>query len=352
VIAIIGILIALLLPAVQAAREAARRAQCANKLRQLGLAIHNFHDAYTRLPGHGNGPYQNRTAFVLMLPFFEESARYDLIVSQDDYNNRGANRPYWDIAHWKGRINLLLCPSDSGWSRPHTPPGHTLGPQIPTNYCFSEADFVLQSYGRPGNNRSPFGMIVSSVYGGSWGTEAERPFTAITDGLSNTVIFSERCASPGSGADINSRLQGGIANFDAWNNRPNNCMAKKGTSGNYHSSVEGRNGSGSNFAFYRLHNAFFHTIIPPNGPSCARITVRTEDPAGHDASQLPPTSFHSGGVNVCLADGSVRFVQDNVNCGTLTEWFRWQGDGRGNVSPFGVWGALGTMDAEETRGLP
>jgi prepilin-type processing-associated H-X9-DG protein len=195
-------------------------------------------------------------------------------------------------------------------------------------------------------------MIVSPVYGSSWGTDAERQFNAITDGLSNTVFLSERCANPVTGAVVDNRLKGGIANFNAWTNVPNTCMAKKGTGGNYNSTVQGQNGSGTNFAYYRIHNAFFHTIIPPNGPSCSSISVHATYHAGANASQLPPTSYHSGGVNVCMADDSVRFVQDNVDCGTLTEWFRWQGDGRGAVSPFGVWGALGTIDADETRGLP
>jgi prepilin-type N-terminal cleavage/methylation domain-containing protein len=140
VIAIIGILIALLLPAVQAAREAARRAQCSSKLRQLGLALHNFHDGYTRMPGNGNGPNHNRTPFVLMLPFFEESARYEQIVSYD--NAHGNSEAHMDHVFWHGKINLLLCPSDSGSLKPYTTVGHTTGNLIPTNYCFSEADFV------------------------------------------------------------------------------------------------------------------------------------------------------------------------------------------------------------------
>ncbi|MDR2642493.1 MAG: DUF1559 domain-containing protein, partial [Planctomycetaceae bacterium] len=146
VIAIIGVLIALLLPAVQATREAARRTQCSNKLRQIGIALHNFHDTYNKIPGHGTGYENNRTAFVVMLPFIEEIARYEQIISHDDPNSN-VNQPHHDHAWWKGKINVLLCPSDStGW-RPYNPPGHTTGAYIPTNYCFSEADFVIKSYG-------------------------------------------------------------------------------------------------------------------------------------------------------------------------------------------------------------
>jgi prepilin-type N-terminal cleavage/methylation domain-containing protein/prepilin-type processing-associated H-X9-DG protein len=343
VIAIIGVLIGLLLPAVQSAREAARRMQCSNKLRQLGLAVHNFHDANDKIPGHGTGPNQNRTAYVNMLPFFEENARYDTIVSLDDYSSAGSNNPYSDRLCWKGKIGAFLCPSDSGWQKPYTPPGHTNGSLAPNNYCFSEADFVLQYYGRPGNNRSPFGMKVSPEFGSSWGTESGWSFSVVRDGLSNTVFLSERCADPGSGDKVNNSLKGGIVHIDAWVSKPQACMAKKGTGGQYTS--EGRNGSGTTFAYYRLHNAMFYTFIPPNGTSCSWISVDTSVPAGYYASQLPPTSFHSGGVNVCMGDGSVQFVSDTIHCGNLSEWFRWTNDGRGDVSPFGVWGALGTMNA-------
>ncbi len=361
VIAIIGILIALLLPAVQAAREAARRMQCTNQLKQLGLAIHNYHDAYKGLPGHGNGPNQNRTAFVPMLPFFEEVARYSDITSYDDYANYDSNNPYSDRACWKGKINALLCPSDSGSTTPYTVSGHTTGALVPSNYCFSEADFVLQTYGLGGrykNNRGPFGMNLSSLaswQADGWGNCNPNSFASISDGLSNTIFLGERCASPGDGGTANDRIKGGIANIDAWNSTPLVCSQEKGTGGNYKNG--GRNGSGTCFSYYKLHNVFFHTILPPNGPSCSSISVSATQPAGSNASQLPPTSNHTGGVNVCLGDGSVHFISETVDTHTsgtlgLGEWFKYSSKA-GNVyssgpSSFGVWGAMGTINAGES----
>jgi hypothetical protein len=346
-------LIALLLPAVQAAREAARRMQCANKLKQLGTAIHNFYDSYNILPGHGNGPNQNRTAFVRMLPFFEETARHNEIVSHDESS---LNNPYDNSVWWKGKIETLLCPSDPGGLKPYTVSGHTTGAFVPTNYCFSEADFVMRYYGQSHNNRSPFGMKPSPKFwhvedsthkGTEWGTEAEYTFATISDGLSNTAIFSERCTSPGDGNTVNNSLKGGIANVNGWTSTPQVCIGKKGNGNEYSSGVQGRNGSGSNFAYYTLNNAMFHTFIPPNGASCSAL------PLGQKAAQLPPTSFHQGGVNVCLGDSAVRFISDTIDCGNnLDIWFRYLNDGLGDLSPFGVWGALGTMNAGEAKGLP
>lgn len=356
VISIIGILIALLFPAVQTAREAARRMQCTNRLKQLGLAVHNFHDGQKRLPGHGTGPNQNRTAFVRLLPYLEEIARYNEITALDDYAVNDSNNPYSDNACWKGTVSAFLCPSDSGSQNPYSITGHATGSFAPTNYCFSEADFVLISYGKPGNDRSPFGMKISPEWGADWGTESGKSFAVVTDGLSNTIFLSERCIRPGTGGGVFNRLKGGIADLDAWHSTPMECFAVKGTQGEYDSRVTAYDGSGSLFGYYKLHNAMFHTIIPPNGPSCSAAVAGGDiHPAGSFASQLAPTSNHSGGVNVCLGDGSVQFVGDTVDFGDLSRWFRRMGEPTHedeNASPFGVWGARGSMNDGECRSLP
>src|SRR4026208_541989 len=111
VIAIIAILIALLLPAVQQAREAARRSQCKNNLKQLGLAMHNYHDTYGRFPAMRAGPDVQRggdfVAFVDMLPCLDQPPLYNLITGAP-YQN-----PWNPIPVWQAQVPVYLCPSDT-----------------------------------------------------------------------------------------------------------------------------------------------------------------------------------------------------------------------------------------------
>ena len=116
VIAIIAILIALLLPAVQQAREAARRTQCKNNLKQLGLALHNYHDNFGRFcpsrggPNDGANRNGDQTGFVRLLPYMDQDAIYRQI--RQDSNTVPV---CWDGAFlpWTTQINMLLCPSSS-----------------------------------------------------------------------------------------------------------------------------------------------------------------------------------------------------------------------------------------------
>ena len=138
VIAIIGILVALLLPAVQAAREAARRMSCGNNMKQLGLAMHNYHDTFKVLPSSdinggsrysGNyvprGQIRNFTGYLLMLPFLEQAPLHDQIdfkraTGRADWVSRGGGGTQAVFDNKYVKIPTLACPSDPIYDDPHT----------------------------------------------------------------------------------------------------------------------------------------------------------------------------------------------------------------------------------------
>ncbi|MBR5243990.1 MAG: DUF1559 domain-containing protein [Thermoguttaceae bacterium] len=343
VIAIIGILIGLLLPAVQAAREAARRMQCTNKLKQLCLAIQNYNDAHGKLPGFGFGINANQTPVAGLYPFIELTSRYDAIYAPS--TNSGDHDPYRGNARWNGIVDALLCPSDGSTS--------SVGADKPTpiNYCFSKADYVEGNYGSWGNTRSPFGLLQRSDEwkDTDWGG-GSYALNAITDGTSNTVALSERVGSPSEYGSEKRSIRGGVAiNSNAWSILPNACLAKRGNGSDYADGVATAGGSGENAYYYSNNNAMFQTILPPNAPSC------TGNADFKQPMYAPPTSNHSGGVNVGMCDGSVRFISDTISCETsgtsgLAGWYKYWGSATGK-STFGVWGALGTMNAGETETL-
>ncbi|EAQ77614.1 DUF1559 domain-containing protein [Blastopirellula marina] len=188
VIAIIGVLIALLLPAVQQAREAARRIQCANNLKQLGLAMHNYHDTFQSFP---YGQFNNQqlddvteqpnraTWFVATLPFVEQSAIYDAI--KGSMGTTPANE--WDETSRKTVLSAFVCPSD-----PHGGKVGTDGFQ--GNYlgnagveALSQEEAAISATDNTGMNGLFF--VKSHIH-----------FKDITDGTSNTLMFGEIRQSP------------------------------------------------------------------------------------------------------------------------------------------------------------
>ena len=365
VIAIIGILIALLLPAVQAAREAARRMQCSNHLKQWGLALHTYHDANKKLPGHANGFAANRSAAVPLFPFIEQTARYSEITSfdstYDPVTQQYFNSPYNDLAWWKGSISIAMCPSDGNSRSGYTSPGHTTGPFITTNYCFSEADFIEEYYSRPNNKRSPFGTILTNNpidIPGGWAHCSNNSFASVVDGLSNTIMMSERVSAPGDGLGAYNNIKGGIAgpDVDLWKWRPADCLALRGPGNSYNWANGTANGQGTNLCYVKWHCCFFNTITPPNSPSCAWTGYADGNAVNHlgsYAALFPPTSNHTGGVNVALGDASVTFITDTIDTGPdMTQWFRYKNDGRSSESPFGTFGNLGAMNDGQSVSIP
>src|SRR6478752_9825153 len=182
VIAIMGVLVALLLPAVQSAREAARRFSCGNNLRQLGIALQNYHDVTNCLPVARNPYPLVHSALSRILPFVEQGNIHQLV----DYTQpltAAANQPALESS-----IKLFICPSDGAKGRV---PGALTGG---TNYVVNN-----------GSGTVGFGLIAS---GDGVFTQTNVAFRQITDGLSNTAAASESTLGTG-------RTSTGVAPLDA-----------------------------------------------------------------------------------------------------------------------------------------
>lgn len=322
VIAIIGILVALLLPAIQAAREAARRSQCVNKLRQLGLAIHNYHDTYNSIPTRGDR--YNLSGFVTLLPFVEEQAVHDEITTFAA--NRGG-------VGWNTLSDALdafpearfLCPSD-GEMPFLDEPWHPFGRRRRNNYAFSVGDATRGIQGSA-TTRGFFGEAPH------WFT-----FSAITDGLSNTVAMTEKLRQGHSNTLVASSQEVPLVRVTAVvsnvHNTPLVVM-------NIHDGTYLREGTQyqrkfGNVAHHSwLGHGAINTVMPPNGPS-----------ARHGSEGVwTASSNHPGGVNVLMGDGAIRFTNDTIDTGDLGEGTH---SSRGGRSLYGVWGAMGSRAGGES----
>jgi prepilin-type processing-associated H-X9-DG protein len=344
VIAIIGVLIALLLPAVQAAREAARRMQCTNKLKQLALATHNYHDTHLALPSgrpaKGTDTNFGRwSTYVWLLPFIEQGTAFASMTAHDLFEPPASGDRYcvsWETNKPDTNFNTamntdytaLLCPSDSN----NTSAANSIGR---TNYVYSSGDYAVHPKAFAGKNRGPFGI-------GKW-----LGLNAVIDGTSNTLMFSERVVSI-SGRTIKGAYAAAVTDVFTSNNDgaceasfiPLLCLQTKDNK-QYSTTLAPtiRNDSGYRWCDGVTSCVWTNSILPPNSPSCMSSN-------NDDVPMInPPTSNHSGGVNIARVDGSCGFVSDTINAGNLVT--------SGNncvlsgTSPFGIWGALGSINGDE-----
>ncbi|MDO5553916.1 MAG: DUF1559 domain-containing protein [Planctomycetia bacterium] len=361
VIAIIGILIALLLPAVQAAREAARRMECTNKLKQLGLATHNYHDTYNAFPPGGSNQYNGTVESdsrglgwtVRLLPYLEQSSLYDSIAQAKFprawYTFTTANL-------YRTPVTALLCPSDPEAFNNNDAFGKTS-----YRACFGD-NWRINCNATPEEVPLARGMFVVAQYTPSFYTMA-----SVTDGTSNTALFSEGGINvAGNVSNGTKPIRQGIAVSSTHQSggKPRNCLARKGA-GNVITG-SGHGGGNPNFAAgtaeYTCYmggrcwaagwciSSGFQTILPPNSPSCVALGSISVGNTTKPYELMSASSYHSGGVNVTLVDGSVRFVSDTINCESV-------GSGLDSIpvdsgpSNYGIWGALGSKNGGETNSL-
>lgn len=331
VIAIIAVLVALLLPAVQQAREAARRSSCKNNLKQLGLALHNYHDTYGMFvyrkggtSGCGSsrreGNCNRLSGFKGLLPFIDQAPLFNQIEAGSATVAPGGPAGWVGDPIWNSRIPGLICPSDGV-----APVGDNDG-----NYVFCTGDSANNPRDRT-VNRGLFGFRFCTR------------FRDITDGSSNTIAMSEHVRANFRNQEERLLIEAVALNQDPRNNVAA-CLALA-NGPRFAPGVNTKGFHGTQIWDGQAERVGFGTILPPNGPSCAEGGNTNAD-STHVA--IAPSSTHTGGVHALMADGAVRFISENIDTGDLSQP---SPNPTSTVpSPYGVWGALGTKNGGEPIG--
>jgi len=317
VIAIIAVLIALLLPAVQAAREAARRSQCINNLKQLGLAIMTYESANGALPPTGMCNDRDNPAGACyatypilglkarILPFLEQTALYNCInMLGHDYNSPT------NSTLRTTQLNTLICPSDG-----NVPIGTTTVAGVSRQVAYTNYPNNAGTW--RGNNGKKFDGPAYIL--GSTGAGPTVTLAAVSDGTSNTAFFSEFIRGK------NIKVQNGLHEVykdmtDAYGSAPAYPLAQLATNCSVSTTkLTGTTGvvidsKGANWMDQACGQGGCYTHIQtPNRKAC----MFSDDTGFHtDHAIIGPSSFHSGGVNTAMIDGSVRFIKESVSPST------------------------------------
>jgi prepilin-type N-terminal cleavage/methylation domain-containing protein/prepilin-type processing-associated H-X9-DG protein len=354
VIAIIAVLIALLLPAVQAAREAARRAQCTNNLKQIGLALHNYHQAIgtfppgkaqsaAALPYTGYAGWTDWSAQAMMLPYIEQSPIFNAInfsfcggFSYGGYCNITANNKI---------ISSFICPSDQnagfggapsqsltlaqGWGQTNYPPNINSyrGSIGTTTSKWGWTTGYMQCQPDPMNFGTANPCVAFST--GLFVYYYSNGIQQVTDGTSNTIAYAESLVGdPGtfsplhrndSVTNVGASASGAVPDASAGNTYQTliipalqQCtnafaIAQPGASQAYD--------SGNRWGWGSMGITLFNTVVTPNSKQAPWNSCKStcNNCGGDDANFANSQSNHPGGVNVLMADGSAKFIKDSIN---------------------------------------
>jgi hypothetical protein len=410
--------------------------QCSNKLKQLALAAHNHHDVFNRFPDGSdryeavldpadtNPQFKEFSGHVFLLPFIEQSALYegfkelfehpyDLTAdyrAKDGFHQlrsgNGISKVYWLVDQYRlADAAFLACPSDNNGNQSFQTNFDSSAVTAPSatnlttfgrsgNYTMSMGDYAIRA-DNSGDYQTRKGAYSRGPFQPIW----ETALSDITDGTSNTAMYSERACGDGVdeafGGSIFSRFGASndvstaadsLAGSFRVNRIFNPSAAQARRSGKqYVANIPTSGWAGTLWYSSAPSQSWYNHILPPNSPSFASVGRRpNEDP--HSVSMLPPTSYHTGGVNLARCDASVAFVTETIDCGNQTGVVSatdptnngrasaaphyWNNPaayfaandssylnstnskGPGSPSNFGVWGAFGSRDGGEATAMP
>ncbi len=317
VIAIIAVLIALLLPAVQAAREAARRSQCVNNMKQLGLAMQNYHDVVGTFPtGHLGTGWNDWNALTMLLPYIEQAPIFNSInFSRTGSAAAPGYGPNFTIMGMQ--INVYQCPSNSDrLTGTESMNGMTLK-YGHSNYS-GNAGNAPESFYDNSHHNAANGVMFGINAGPSVGIRD------VTDGTSNTAGWSEKVKGIGSGGNntydpvrptstvfalsVSNGLSNGVYQDAVPQFYYAGCFALNQSTAPL---ATGAIAQGTYWWDGHPETGLYNHVMTPNTWSCNDSNV-------NDAAAATASSMHSGGVNVAFCDGSVRFIKATVS--TTTWW--------------------------------
>jgi prepilin-type N-terminal cleavage/methylation domain-containing protein/prepilin-type processing-associated H-X9-DG protein len=328
VIAIIAILIGLLLPAVQKIREAANRAKCTNNLKQIGLGIHNCHDVGQKFPSGkgpsiaGAAPYARWSLHSSLLPYIEQDNLWRSInfnFAPETPGMAGAvpfmpayqNPNRENAAQCRTRVGLFVCPSDPA-SAPSDWPG------VNNYYASQGSQFLCDLSEAQLSTTAP-----NEQPNGPFYYLSQTNMASITDGLSNTVLFSEKLRGGGTPNPKTDMFV--ITTQTTLDGTYNTCRAVNPNTGTPLTSKQG-----ASWVMGEMCCTTYNHVDVPNSITCAGTGF--PGTMSNMAMDVPPSSRHPGGVNCLMGDGSVRFVRETVDLAT--------------------WRAMGTMNGGETYNVP